>query len=48
MATRSSCWLLTITQAKCAFANTTRCMMLQKEKRFIKTHSAIKDDMMDA
>jgi len=36
MATGSSCWVLTITQAKCALANPTNCMMLKTEKGFIK------------
>lgn len=36
MATGSSCWVLTITKAKCALANPTSCMMLQIEKGFVK------------
>lgn len=32
MATGSSCWVLTITQAKRAFASPTSCIMLQKRK----------------
>lgn len=47
MTTGSSSWVLTITQAKCALANPTSCMILQTEKGFIKNTWCSWDDMIE-